>query len=115
MLRDALRMILLTAVLSASACSGEPLSAEHAQFAGRWVGPGVDLEILPEGHVHWVRVEGKSRVEIEGPLQGWIDGDFVVGVMVVKTRFDVTEPPHEVDGGWVMTVDGVQLTRVEER
>lgn len=106
------KIALLSAVLLATACKGQPLPPDKSEFAGRWVGPGADLLIQPEGRVKWEKLEGKGRVQIEGPLQGWIEDDFVVGVMVVKTRFDVTEPPHEVDGEWVMTVNGVQLTRL---
>ncbi len=94
-----------------AACSGQPLPADKADYAGHWRGGGIDLTIRAEGHVSYVKLQGKSKTEIEGPLQGWQGDDFVVGVMVVKTKFDVTEPPHEVDGIWTMTVDGVTLTR----
>lgn len=106
---------LLSAVLLLSACKGQPLPADKADYAGHWRGGTVNLVIYPEGRVEYVRQEGKSKVEISGPLQGFIDDDFVVGVMVVKTTFDVQEPPHEVDGIWVMNVDGVELTRIEDK
>lgn len=115
MLRKAATVALLSALLTVSACEGQPLPPDKFDFAGRWVGPGADLVILPEGHVTWEKIEGKGRVMVEGPLQGFIEDDFVVGVMVMKTRFKVSQAPHEVDGQWVMTVDGVELTRVEER
>lgn len=104
----------LSFVLLASACKGQPLPADKAEFAGHWRGGGIDLVIRPEGHVTYEKIEGKGRVQVEGPLQGWKGNDFVVGVMVVKTTFKVTEPPHEVDGVWTMTIDGVEVTRVEQ-
>jgi hypothetical protein len=30
----------------------------------------------------------------------------------MTTKFDVSVPPHEEDGEWRMTVDGVQLQRI---
>ncbi|MCX4246304.1 hypothetical protein [Paraliomyxa miuraensis] len=113
-MRRLLPSVLLCLVLLASACKGQPLPADKAEFAGRWHGVGIQLEIRPEGHVSYRKSEGRSTVTIDGPLQGWQGDDFVVGVMVVKTKFHVTEPPHLVDGKWMMTVDGVELTRVEE-
>jgi hypothetical protein len=105
---------LLSLVLFASACKGQPLPADKAEFAGHWRGGGIDLVIRPEGHVTYEKVEGKGRVQVEGPLQGWIGNDFVVGVMVVKTTFKVTEAPHEDGGVWTMTMNGVELTRVAQ-
>lgn len=111
-MRRLLPAALLSLVLFTAACKGQPLPADKAEFAGHWRGGGVDLVIQPEGHVRYEKAEGKGRVQVEGPLQGWIGDDFVVGVMVVKTTFKVSEPPHEADGVWTMTVDGVELTRV---
>lgn len=111
MLRRSLPAALLAALLL-SGCKGQPLPADKAEFAGHWRGGGIDLVIRPEGHVTYEKAEGKGKVEISGPLQGWQGEDFVVGVMVVKTKFDVTAPPHEVDGVWVMELDGIELTRI---
>ncbi|WVM92925.1 hypothetical protein ULG90_01620 [Halopseudomonas pachastrellae] len=33
----------------------------------------------------------------------------------MTTRFEVSEPPHEVEGDWTMVVDGVRLWRVPEK
>lgn len=93
------------------ACSAEPLPADKADYAGHWRGKGVDLVIEASGQVQYRKAKGKGQVEISGPITQWIDEDFVVGVMVVKTKFDVTEPPHEVDGIWMMTVDEAQVVR----
>lgn len=102
---------MLSATLLVAACKGQPLPPDKADYAGRWRGGGIDLVISPEGRVEYVKQQGKGRTEISGPLQGWQGDSFVVGVMTVKTKFEVTEPPHEVDGAWKMTVDGVELIR----
>jgi hypothetical protein len=113
-MRRLLSATLLAAVLFTSACKGQPLPPDKAEFAGHWRGGGIDLVIRPDGYVTYEKAEGKGRVEVSGPLQGWIGNDFVVGVMVVKTTFKVNEPPHQVDGVWTMTVDGVPVTRVAQ-
>ncbi len=111
-MRRLISATLLSLVLVASACKGQPLPADKAEFAGHWRGGGIDLVIQPEGHVSYEKSEGKGHVEVSGPLRGWVGNDFVVGVMVVKTTFKVNTAPHQVDGVWRMTMDGVELTRV---
>jgi hypothetical protein len=106
-----IRACTIGASLALAACTAKPLPADKAEYAGRWRGPGVTLEITPEGHAHYDRAEGKGRVQIDGPIKGFDGDDFVVGVMVVTTSFDVTVPPTEANGVWTMTVDGVVLTR----
>jgi hypothetical protein len=95
------------------ACSAQPLPADKLDYAGHWRAPGIDLQITAEGRVHYRRSQGAGKVEIEidGPVAGFDGDDFIVGVMVMKTRFDVTAPPKDVGGYWSMTVDGVELTR----
>jgi hypothetical protein len=106
-----IRACILGASLALAACTGKPLPADKADYAGRWRGPGVTLEITADGHARYDRAEGNGRVKIDGPIQGFDGDDFVVGVMVVTTSFDVTAPPTETNGVWTMTVDGVVLTR----
>lgn len=103
--------LLLASSLALTACDAGPLPADKQDYAGHWRGEGMDLIIETSGKVRFKRAKGKGQVEISGPISGWYDEDFVVGVMVMKTKFDVAEPPKEVDGVWVMTVDGVLLAR----
>lgn len=104
-------VLILSAALLSSACQTEPLPPDKADYAGHWRGGGVDLVIQPEGRVEYTKREGKGLVEVSGPV-GFQGDDFVVAVMVVKTKFEVDEPPHEVDGVWTMTVNGIPLTRI---
>ena len=103
--------VLLASALALTACSAGPLPPDKQDYAGHWRGDGMDLIIEHSGDVRFKRVEGKGQVEISGPISEWHDEDFVVGVMVMKTKFDVAEAPKEVDGVWIMTVDGVLLAR----
>ncbi|MEM9453365.1 MAG: hypothetical protein AAGF11_04250 [Myxococcota bacterium] len=104
---------LLFATVLLSACQPQPLPPDKAEYAGHWRGGGVDLVIYPEGRAEYTKQEGKGTIEVSGPV-GWKGEDFVIAVMVVKTKFDVQQPPHEVDGIWMMTVDGIELTRVQQ-
>lgn len=101
----------LGAALLLGACSSKPLPPDRVEYAGHWRGPGTELVITLDGRATWQRTSGSGQVKIDGPIQGFDGDDFVVGVMVVKTTFDVTAPPAERDGRWTMTVDGVELTR----
>lgn len=110
-MRRRLRCLLPILALALGACTGKPLPAERGDYAGTWRGDGVELRIDPDGTVSYRRQSGNGTVSIDGPLQGFDGDDFVVGVMVVKTTFDVEARPQQQGGRWVMTVDGVELVR----
>ncbi len=105
----------LTALALATAllvgCKGQPLPPDKLDYAGHWSGSGIELVIGLDGGVAYERASGTGRVQITGPIQGFEGDDFVVGVMTIKTTFDVTVPPTQQQGTWTMTVDGVVLTR----
>ena len=106
--------LLFVAALLVSACKAEPLPPDKLDYAGQWRGGGINLVITKDGGVSYDKVSGSGHVEINGPIKGFDGDDFIVGVMVVKTTFDVTAPPHQDGGAWKMTVDGVELTRVAQ-
>jgi hypothetical protein len=83
-------------------------------YVGEWRSKEMGLLILADGTVAYKRLKGGGTTSVNGPLKEFVGDDFVVGVLFMTTTFDVSEPPHEVDGMWKMTVDGVQLTRVAE-
>lgn len=94
------------------ACS-EPLPAAYADYAGHWRGDGVLLVIGPDGHADYERVREGMRTSIEGPAHGFSREGFRIGLGPLSARFEVQVPPHLTEGRWRMTVDGVELTRVE--
>jgi hypothetical protein len=96
-----------------AACTGVPLPADKRDYAGTWKSESVTLSIGEDGSVAYARREGSSRTTLNAPIQRFENEDFVVGILSFTATFDVTAPPHEVDGAWVMTVDGVELTRLE--
>ncbi len=89
--------------------SGIP--ADKKEYVGNWQSEEMQLDISEKGHVDYKRVNGSSTTSVSAPIQRFNGDDFEAGMFGFDTKFDVTEKPHEVDGSWKMTVDGVELTR----
>jgi hypothetical protein len=102
----------VAALLVSSGCA-KPLPPEKLHYAGEWRGPGMLLVISPEGTVRYERKEGNSSTSINAPITEFDGNDFLVGMGGLTTRFVVPVPPHQANGGWEMTVDGVDLRRVD--
>jgi hypothetical protein len=106
------RWLLLVACLWLVACA-KPVPVDYASYVGHWRGDGTLLVIRPDGHADYERVTGKSRISIEGACHSFTDRGFKIGMGLLSASFEVTQPPRQVDGRWRMTVDGVELTRVD--
>ncbi|MSP54403.1 MAG: hypothetical protein EXR69_02170 [Myxococcales bacterium] len=86
-------------------------AAMRPNLQGSWSGPGVQLVIDPGGQVHSETHANGMNTNLDAPLQTVTGTGFDVGVFGITTHFVVTVPPHVVAGQWMMTVDGVELTR----
>jgi len=108
--------LVLAVALIAAGC-GQPLPVDKTDYVGLWASqtPDMTLQIFQEGRVEYLRKEGNTRSSIKAPIQGFFGNDFEVGLGFIKTRFVVSVPPHQEDGVWKMTVDGVVLTRAGDR
>lgn len=85
---------------------------EHkVDYVGEWTAPGMYLLITQDGSIVYRRMKKGAKIEIDGPLKGFKGDDFEAGIGPVATVFKVSAPPHEVDGTWLMTVDGVEVKR----
>ena len=104
------RIALFALLLLLSACS-KPLPEDKRMYAGEWQSQEMYLLILPDGTVAYKRLKNGGSTSVNGPLKEFNGNDFVVGIGPLSTTFEVSEPPHEVDGHWQMVVDGVRLTR----
>ena len=96
-----------------SACS-QPLPEDKLAYVGEWQSKEMRLVILQDGSVAYNRLKKGGHVSVNGPLKEFVGDDFKVGIWFLTTTFEVSEPPHEVNGSWQMVVDGVRLTRVRE-
>jgi hypothetical protein len=98
-----------------ASCTGEPLAQDKLEYAGQWASGGMSLIITTDGGVSYQNVGGSGTTTVNGPIQGWTGDSFNVGALGIETTFEVTAAPHETDDGkWVMTVDGVELTRIAQ-
>jgi len=89
-----------------------PLPADKADYAGMWEGDGVRVEIGADGRVSYDRKKGAGNEHIEGPIAGWSEDGFVVGVMTQKTSFEINEAPHQESGTWTMVINGDTVYRI---
>jgi len=93
-----------------SGCA-QPLPEDRLNYVGDWRSEDMQLVIFADGRVEYQRVQGGMTTSIHAPLKDFSDDGFTAGLLFATTTFDVTVPPHEVNGAWKMTVDGVELTR----
>jgi hypothetical protein len=103
-------MMAVVACLLLVGC-GKPLPYEKAAYAGDWRAHDMVLLITMGGNVEYTRKEGGKRTSINGPIERFEGDSFVVGFGPLKTTFVVSASPHQDQGTWHMTVDGVDLTR----
>ena len=67
--------------------------------------------LTKDGTVRYKRENGKITKTVDGPLRRFEGDNFVVGIPLISTTFEVSKPPYQVAGTWKMVVDGVELTR----
>ncbi|GGO67534.1 hypothetical protein [Bowmanella pacifica] len=101
---------LLLFLMVLTGCS-KPLPEDKLMYAGEWQSREMYLLILPDGTVAYERLKNGGTTSINGPLKEFNGDNFVVGFGPFNSNFEVSEPPHLVDGQWQMVVDGVRLTR----
>jgi hypothetical protein len=103
--------ILIGALLILSAC-GQPVPDEKAAYVGEWRAQSMSLLLTRDGTVAYKRIKDGATTTINAPLRRFEGDNFVVGLPLISTTFEVSRPPYEEAGTWKMVVDGVELTRV---
>ncbi len=103
-------LLLLLALLAACA---EPVPEAYRDYVGHWRGDGMRLVIRVDGHADYDRVQDRSHVSIEGNAHSFDAHGFRIGIGPLSASFTVQRGPQLRDGRWRMTVDGVELTRVD--
>lgn len=106
-----LLLTLATALVLATACKGADIPADKSAYIGQWRGNDMRFELTPAGMVHFKRRRSGGSTEINLPLQAFEGPNLTAGLGPASTTFVVTAPPHQVDGKWTMTVDGVEVCR----
>jgi len=70
--------------------------------------------ILQDGSVKYQRIRKGTTTKITGPIKEFLGNNFLVEFAFFTTTFEVSRPPHAVDGTWLMTVDGVTLKKKQQ-
>lgn len=90
-----------------------PVPAGKMAYVGDWQGKDMRLQIARDGAVKYKRDRPGRKLDLSVDLQGFEGDNFDVGTSMVRSTFVVSKPPHREGGKWKMTVDGVELTRVD--
>jgi len=108
-----LRIMAVLLALVLAGC-GKPVPADKAAYVGEWREKTMYLLITQDGSVAYQRLKGGTTVSVNGPLQEFVGDSFNVGIGPMRTTFNVSKPPHQVNGRWKMVVDDVELTKTAE-
>lgn len=110
------RLLVSALFVLALACGSlESTPPPNRDFVGTWAakeGSHV-LSISVDGDVSYRKTEDGVNTSIDAPAQAWGDTSFTVGAFGITTNFTIDVAPREIDGVWVMTIDGVEYTRVQ--
>lgn len=92
----------------------QPARVEQTLYYGSWAGEGPTTLTVDASSVRWEHyTEGSGHISYDGTFAGISGQDIRVGIVVTEVNLVVSDPPHQeaTTGAWVMTVDGVPLTR----
>ena len=104
------KILLLLGVLLLSGCS-EPLPNDYSSYAGDWRSSEMRLLILQDGSVSYQRIQNGMTTSINAPIKYFDGDDFVVGIGLFDTTFEVNQRPYQKGDTWFMKVDGETLQR----
>lgn len=89
-----------------------PVLKGQEAYVGTWRGPGVELKITPSARLWYDRKESADRgaeQAINFPISE-ISPSAIVG-KGGAVRLEVSEPPHQSEGRWLMKVEGAALVK----
>ncbi|MBY6064268.1 hypothetical protein [Pseudidiomarina sediminum] len=107
-------LLILVALLTLVGCT-QPIPQDKFNYVGEWCGEGMYLHISADGLMDYVRVEGTTRITMQGPLKEFNGDNFVYGFFVWTSTFEVSQAPYFEDGTWYMVVDGVKLKKLTDQ
>ena len=69
------------------------------------------IEIMADGNVSYAEIYSDYRETVDSPIYEFTDDSFSIGYFFFTKEFKIDQEPVEIDGEWVMILDGVVLTR----
>lgn len=101
-------LITLMAFTMAACGSKTPLTKDQQVYAGKWVAKdGTYVTIYLDGGGD---LKGSST-SVEGGSTTIQNGTLTIGLGPIKKTMNITAEPAQVDGVWVMELDGIQYTK----
>ncbi len=108
-----LSIIFILTITSCGGLKGIKVPQDKLDYVGLWTSSEISLNIAESGRVMYAKNSGNSNKTINAPIQKFEGNNFVVGALGINTTFVVSETPHKDSAGvWKMTVDGVELTKM---
>ncbi|HAV37557.1 MAG TPA: hypothetical protein DCX52_14595 [Massilia sp.] len=90
-----------------------PVPADKQAYVGDWQGKDMRIQMAKDGKIKYKRDRPSKKLDLSVDLQGFNGDNFDIGWGFVRSTFVVSKPPHREGDKWKMTVDGVELTRVD--
>lgn len=106
-------LVLMTLLVTLLGC-GKPVPPEKSTYVGEWQEKTMYILITQDGSVRYKRLKGGASTSVEGPLKGFIDDNFEVGVGPIATTFIVNKPPYKDGEKWKMIVDDIALEKTAD-
>lgn len=90
-----------------------PVPADKLAYVGDWQGKDMRIQMAKDGKIKYKRDRPNKKMDLSVDLQGFNGDNFDIGWGFVRSTFVVSKPPDREGNQWKMTVDGVELTRVD--
>lgn len=93
--------------LTFAGCESTPVPADKQEFIGLWVASDRFISVFANGRIEYkekLRLGFHNRVESGAEFKG-------NKIEAMLSEYTIDEPPHQVDGVWRMTMDGVEYVR----
>ena len=102
---------ILFIVIVLSACGHDPWPEEKSDFVGLWHSDNIVIEIMADGNVSYAEIYSNYSETVDAPITEFSRDGFSIGYFYFTKDFKIDQEPLEIEGEWVMILDGVEFTR----
>lgn len=110
--RDARRHLAAVALCLLASCMA-PVPPDKLDYVGMWQGKGMSLAINADGRIGYRTCRSWFCTVIEAESFSFTPTGLRFGFLLLRWNLRVDRPPHRLNGRWTMTIDGVDLVRLE--
>src|SRR5687768_11180009 len=94
-------------------CTSE-VPPDKLEYVGHWQAPQMRLLITHDGSISYDKKDDSSSLSVKLSLRSFSSTGFTAGFGPFTTNFEVERPPRHDGTRWTMSVDGVELSKVED-